>query len=265
MKIAFWSPVHGQSGVSTATATTAAVLALSNPDEKVLLMHNQLSYVTLERYLGLSKVTEDFVEKGIDPIIRLTKSGQLEADAVCDYADSLLDENNLDILTGSSHNSETIQEDIDEIIKDAIGVANQYYDYVIIDTHSGYENKTTKEILSYVDLVVVCLSQSLYVIDIAKSMDIDFGDVNVINLIGQYDTESSFTHNNISNKYKMKKESVYYLPYCTALKDALNRGHVLEFIFSNLEAGKMDDCFELMDSLKLIASNIKQMKDEVKD
>lgn len=265
MKIAFWSPVHGQSGVSTATAATAAVLALSNPDEKVLLMHNQLSYVTLERYLGLSESTDNFIEKGIDPIIRLTKSGQLEADAVCDYTDSLLDDNNLDILTGSSHNRETIQDNIEEIMKDAIGVANQYYDYVIIDTHSGYENKTTREILDYVDLVVVCLSQNLYVIDMASDIDEKLNIKTHINLVGQYDNESSYTYSNISSKYKLSKESIYFLPYSTALKDALNKGNLLEFIYSNLEATKNDMCFEVIDALKTITLTIKQMRDEVKD
>jgi MinD-like ATPase involved in chromosome partitioning or flagellar assembly len=264
MKIVLWSPVHGQTGVSTNTAVLSSMLALTNPDEKVLLLHNQLTHTTIERYFGLKARREDFLDKGIDPIIRLTKSGQLEAEAISDYADSLLDGNNLDILIGSTHSHDTIYENIGEIIEDVVGVANQFYDYVIVDTHAGHDNGTSMKLIENADVLLVCLNQNDYVIEIVLNMIEQYPDTPIILLVGMYDSESTKTINVIRQKCK-KHQDVFAIPYSSALKDSLNKGEILEFIYGNLEATKEDVTYDLMTATRKLIELVKVLKADTKE
>jgi cellulose biosynthesis protein BcsQ len=233
-------------------ALIAAYTALANKRNKCLILHNQLEHNTIERYLGVNTDNEENIEKGLDPILRLTKTGQLEAEAICDYADSVLDDNNLDVLVGTNQSKESIYKDIDLILKDTVDVANLYYDYVFIDAHAGYDNHLTNTLIKSADIIFVSINQNSYILDMMDKIKDFIPSEKAIYLCGMYDIDSKTSIAQIQRTHKIKQDSIEGIPIYTSIKDAANKSNILEFIHSNLGVNKDDECFDLIVRLKKI-------------
>lgn len=256
MQIAFWSPNHGQTGTTTAAITYASLIALSN-NFKVLLTHSQFERSTLERCLVKESHFEQddhsyFNDQGLGALRRLVKNGRLSKGMVSDYTTSLLANMNLDLLEGIYEASNYTSDEETTLLRKIFDLANEDYDMVFVDVHSGLNIELTRNLIADSDVVVVCLNQNVQLIErflgdeAATSM---LKDKKCMVNIGLYDPASKYNVKNIERLYGLK--DVICIPYHTQILDAGNMHQSLDYIMRNLEVKPKDRAYAFMKMVTL--------------
>lgn len=234
MQISFWSNMHGQGATSATTAAFASLIALKTA-YKVLVSHNQIERSALEGYFFSNPKPDTFSfpvlsNQGIDALIRLVQNGRLSPKMIADYTYSLLKNNRLDILFGSFKKKRPEDE---TVYLKIIECAKNYYDFVLIDVHSGLGGATSLKILENSDIIVFCLNQNnLLLRDFRKIIDNNpsLRTKNAVYVISRYEKHSSMTVGNIARRFKLDKKAMFVIPENSAFLDALNNGRVFEYI-----------------------------------
>lgn len=250
MQVAFWSTVHGQ----TATTSNTLILTLMTALEyrfKILITHNHYKRSTLEtsilnkRYLK-TELTE-LNDTGIDALSRFIKFNTVDKESISSYTTTLL-ENRLDLLMGTTHlNRQLYLSDLNMVIETILQAAKHYYDLLFIDVAAG-DNELSNRILSSSDLIVINLSQNLYILE-------DFFNNNKHNLekciflISMYDASSRYNLKTIKRKY-MLKDKVATIPYCRAFSDACNEGKAIDFFMKNINVDKNDHNYNFINEAR---------------
>lgn len=241
MNITFWSPVHGQPGT---TSNLSAIALYSTLIHKVNVMVMQTNYKmnNLEAPLigSQSKVSDYFMDVGIDALSRSIKSAPLDRDMFYNSSVSLLDKQ-FSLLSGTTKlSSEIYEDDMDKVIHNIIQSAEKFYDIVWIDTNSGL-NGFTPQILERSDLIVVNLNQNQSVLKDFFESSKNFDSKKIFYIIGNYDNRSK---NNIKNLRKQYKELNSFnssvVPYNTEFLDAQSDGQLIDFLKKNMGIGRND-------------------------
>ncbi|TCK87929.1 hypothetical protein EDC19_2773 [Natranaerovirga hydrolytica] len=264
MIIAFWSITHGQVGNTVNTAAIASMLALEN-NVKTLVCHSQFANSILEKCFVPNKILEDdkmgaFSDRGIDALTRLAKNQKLTPNSVPDYTISLLKDNRLDLLTGTEIKEKELFENIIDVLSHIIEGANQFYDVVAIDVHSGLDNKITQTILERADMIMVNLNQNKYLIEEFfedETISAFLKNKKSIMNISRYDKSSKYTLNNVSRKYKIK--NITAVPYNVKFMDCCNEHKLLDYLIKNTLNKRKDEDYYFIESLRNACKKILEL------
>ncbi|TCZ77237.1 chromosome partitioning protein ParA [Paenibacillus albiflavus] len=232
-QIAFWGNVHGQVG-STSNVIAAATMIGIEYATRILVGQTQWSLSTLESAYSVFSAGEErnayFTNAGIDALDRLARSNRLLPEMISDYTIPIINER-LDLLMGTSKPTELLYDNMKDNITSIFSCAGQYYDAVLLDTHSGNRNSLTGALLETSDVIVVNLCQNMTLLERFFSKQ-DWPEAlnkkPYMIVLGQYDPNSKYTAVNIARRFDYK-DPIYTIPYCTDYKDACNDKRVLEF------------------------------------
>ncbi|WP_338657275.1 hypothetical protein V6B14_22260 (plasmid) [Sporosarcina psychrophila] len=247
--IVCWSPVHGQGATTSNTVALASVLALDQP-YRTLLTHTQLSYSTMEGMFSKGK-KQVFDDGGMVALERLVKSKLLKPDDVPAYTETIY-KSRLDFLPGGNVSVET--KDIEQVLFTILRAAQQQYDLIWIDAHSGTANKSTSTLLKQADLVIVNLPQNKFIIEQfynPETFPEELKDKPYIVVISQYDNKASYSLRNLKRQLKVKMP-LYEVLYDTGFRDAVNQDAVMEFFYRATKTQKGDALYPFVNSLREI-------------
>ena len=255
MQISLWSNMHGQGATSATTAALASVLA-QRTNYKILVTHNHVERSALEGYFYKpSKEAElsfsGLANQGLDALIRLIQNGRLSPDMVPDYTYSLLKNNGLDILMGTSKNEYSGNNDC---FMDIIACAKRFYDIIITDVHSGLEGTSSLKVLENSDVIIYCLNQNRFLLEDFKATLENhpiLESKHAAYVISRYESKSSMTPGNISRRFQIDRKAIFVVPENSYFMDALNNGKVFEFsaYYKNARKGAEKDFIASITSL----------------
>jgi len=156
LKIAVFSPIHGQTGNTVTSLFLATSLALTQR-KNICLTHTDFNSTVIEYALGLD-TTED-VTRSLSQVFKLLSSGTLLEKELADYAINVIP--GLDLYT--THN---VMFEHDELAKFIEFLFNKMkiYHHIVIDVDTGIKSKTSELCLSIADTVVITVSQNYHVL-----------------------------------------------------------------------------------------------------
>ncbi len=245
MKIAFWSPYHGQAG-TTSNILAIAILAGMVHKQKVVLTQTQFEMNNLEApFVGVDLKNRDSSEYfrgiGIDTLNRSLMAAPLTKDDVMNCCIEFLD-GRLQLLPGSSkHNRQHFEQSMSQTILTLLGHIEKHCDVVFLDISSG-NNPISKMIIEESDLVVVNLSQNIGITDRHFSNPFEGAKGEKFYLIGSYDPDSKYNLSSIRRTYRkhMKQNNTGVVPYNTGFLDAQNDRDIINFFLNNINSAKDD-------------------------
>jgi MinD-like ATPase involved in chromosome partitioning or flagellar assembly len=244
--ITFWGPWHGM-GVTLNTAAIAGVCS----------QHYQIRTLTAQPQWGDASLQHAFSKAigkynreianttgtGLDSLERVVRSNKLDRDSVKNNS-LLIEPDRLDFLQGSMKLTKEQFDESNKMLELIFVKAKEYYNTILLDLHSGINNKVTQNLVRESDLVVVCLTQNIAVLDwyfLNRANRPEFlnGKQQVV-IIGQYDPNSKYKVRNIANKYNYKGK-ILTIPYNTNFRDHYNDGNVKEFFSKYRNISKQDE------------------------
>lgn len=238
-QVSFWGVQHGL-GVTSNTAAIAALIGLEY-DLRSLISQPQWSDSTLERSFSktINQYNRRFLEvsgTGLDALERAVRSSKLERETIKNHS-LMIERDRLDLLSGSEKSDKTLFERSNELFNIVFQRAQEYYDALLLDVHSGLNSPSIVDTLRNSDLIVVCLNQNINVLDkyflnYYKSLPEEVRRIPQLILIGQYDPDSKYKVRNIAAKYKFKCR-IAAIPYNTSFRDHFNDGDVKGFFARN--------------------------------
>ena len=245
MKIAFWSPLHG-------TGTSANLMALilaaaEDRDSSVLLTQTHYNLNDLEGPLTseLEGAGRDdfFFNMGIDALIKYFKSGMISKEIMESCAIGITER--VSLIAGTRQSSRSAYENsiVSRIVERVFETAEEYYDWVVVDTNAGY-SEVSLEMLETADVVIVLLRQNRNLLD-ALFKDSRFMAINqekIFYLFGSYDPDSKYNLNNLKHIYsRINSSNSGGIPHSTGYMDALCDRRVTRFIRNGLGDRERED------------------------
>lgn len=245
MKIAFWSPLHG----TGATANLMALmLAISEESERsILLTQTHFCMNDLEGPLTSELEGADrddyFFNMGIDAVIKYFKAGMLSRDILEGCATDITDR--ISLLAGTRQCSRTAFENgmVSRIVEHIFDASQEFYDWVVIDTNSGFSQASTS-ILKDADIVAVTLRQNRSLLDelFKNEAFLELDNDRIFYLFGSYDPDSKYNLNNLRHIYgNINSLNSAGLPHSTGYMDALCDKKATGYIRSGLKDRERSD------------------------
>ena len=258
-KVAFWSSVHGQAATTSNLVAAATVIGMEYM-VRALLTHTHHTRSTLESAyfpIGGENQLHSFSDTGMDAVERLVRSGRLHPDNIKDYA-SLLLKDRLDLLAGTTKPTTAFLESLVEVLPAILEYATRYYDVTLLDVPSGSQHPLTDTVLQSSDLIVVCLSQNVTVLDrffLAEDRPAVLEEREHLLVLGRYDKDSKYTATNIARKYGYKKP-IYTVPTCSDFLDACNSHSVIDFFMKNKHLSRQHENHFFMQEVRRTVKGI---------
>lgn len=261
-QVSFWGVQHGL-GVTSNTAAIAALIGLEY-DLRTLVSQPQWSDSTLERsfHRTINQYNRQFIDvsgSGMDALERAVRSNKLERETIKNHA-LLIERNRLDLLSGTEKSDKLRFESSNDVLEIIFDKAQDYYDMLLLDVHSGVNSPVILNTLANSNLVVVCLNQNINVLE--KYFEEEdriwpeaLDKVPHILLIGQYDHDSKYKIRNIANKYKYKGK-IASIPYNTSFRDHVNDGDVKGFFVKNRFVPKHHKNYMFMQEVRKVSELI---------
>ncbi|MDR0271425.1 hypothetical protein [Paenibacillus sp.] len=261
-RVTFWGMQHGL-GITSATAAVAAFLG-SDYTVRTLVSQPQWSDFTLERFFGkaisyYNKPLSNISSRGIDALERAARSNKLERDTIKNHA-LPIERGRLDLLQATEKSDKLHFENATDIINVIFAKAEDYYEAILLDGHSGSNQVVTNQLMSDSDLIVVCLNQNVNVLNKYFDPSKEYWPealhhVPHILLLTQYDHDSKYKVKNIAAKYKYKG-GIFPLSYNTEFRDHLNDGDIRGFFARNKNVNKQHENYMFMKEIQQIAECI---------
>ena len=265
MKFAFWSNVHGKSGVTSNLACISIMSVLLNR-RKSILLENHISINNLEQILNESMLNEVvreydlYYRMGIEQLIRQIHSGYGLDNAVKSSSLSFMDNSIYYLPQNYQMNQEVLDYELNTVIYSLFQLLESVGEDIYIDTEVNC-NLSSKIILEEADLVVVNLPQNPYVLEdffekynaIAKK---------AVYLIGNYNPESKYNSKYILHKYRIEKDKIAVIPYNVHFQNAMTDGRVICFMNQTYRCNrKCEDYYfiqEVKNAVKMIEKSCKR-------
>lgn len=162
MKIAVFSPVHGQSGNTVSALFLSMSMALTQR-KNICLTHTDFNSTVIEEILGLD-ITDD-VTRSLSQVFKLLSSGTLLEKELADYAINVLP--GLDIYT--TNNIMLEHAELAGFIEFLFNRMKIYH-HIVIDVDTGLKHKMSELCLSIADTIVITVSQNNHVLRAAKEL-----------------------------------------------------------------------------------------------
>jgi hypothetical protein len=261
MKIAFWSPVHGQTGTTSNMLAVALTISLAGR-KRCLLTQTHFNFNNLEAPLvgSNSKNTASsdyFRDVGLDALIRNFKSCKLNRD-ILDNCCVTFQNTNISLLPGTSKsNKDSFEYEMNNVLLNLLRTMEELTGILFIDICSG-DNPLSLKIIADSDLTVVNLSQNIGMIDTFLNNNKETMQKKVFFLMGNYDRQSKYNLQNLRRRY-WKQISVLNsgtIPYNANFLDAMNDGKVIEFLKANLGCEKEDENYYFIQQVRKAADKI---------
>jgi hypothetical protein len=237
LKIAFWSNVRQESGVTTNLACMAALSAIAGMGQSIML-ENHYNLNNLGRCFLPEKEIKAFRENGS----YYSKYGmeylmkRLYSDG---NGEQLIRQASIPLLYSTMYylpqsyifNREIFNYEMKMVQEKLFQCLDAFSDIAYIDTESN-QNMTTKSILHCADMIVVNLTQ-----EERKLNDLfeNYGGIREksVFLVGKYEIKRHFSCNDLCKKYQIPKSKIGKIPYSMELLEAIQEGHVLQFLNRN--------------------------------
>lgn len=261
MQISFWSNMHGQGAASVTTAAVASAIAQKTA-LKTLIAHNHIERSALEGYLfkesrqGESTI-RTLSNQGIDALLRLMKNGRLKSEMIADYTYSILKNHRMDLLVGTEKKQRMAPED-QELFLSILSCAEDFYDLIIIDVHSGLKENNSLKILQSSDVIVFCINQNSFLLGDFTALLDEYEFLKrkrAVYVLSRYEKHGGMTIGNIARRYGIKRDSIFEIPNSSRLQDALNTGRVYEYIAFN-QSTKQNEEKQIISSLNKMCEYI---------
>lgn len=245
MRIAFWSPYHGQAGTTSNILAVSLIAGMVNK-KNVILTQTQFDMNNLEAPLvGVNSKNKESIEyfrgTGLDTLLRSYKASPLSHEDIENCCISF-EGTNVRLLPGSSKANRThFEAEMEASINGLFSNIEKHYDILLIDVSSGINNLSMK-IIKDCDLLVVNLSQNIGIVDDYLSHPVQNVNGEVFYLLGNYDYNSKYNLSSIRRRFfkHIKRNNSGVIPYNTSYMDAQNDGTVINFFRNNLKTTKND-------------------------
>lgn len=261
MKIAFWSPVHGQAGTSSNIMGMALCAGMLYRKSSIL-MQTHFGMNNLEAPLVGSNTkskasSEYFRDVGLDALVRNFKSSRLSQEMLYNCCITLLG-TNVSLLPGTAKNNiKAYEHEMEQVLLPLLKTMEDFTQLLLIDVNSGYHPIALK-ILGACELKVINLSQNMDILEAYLSnIPIQLG-ANVFYLFGNYDENSKYNIHNLRRRYfkHITASNSAVIPYHTHYRDSQSDGKVVEFIKSNLYCNNKDENYSFSHQLQKAVSKI---------
>lgn len=264
MKIAYWSPVHGQTGATSNMLANALITGILYR-KRCLLTHTHFMLNNLEAPLvGRNAKNADssgyFQDVGLDALVRSFKAGKLTREDLENCCISIPN-TKVSLLPGTSkRNQASFEYEMNMVILKLLRTMEELVDVVFIDVCSG-KHPLSHKILEASDVIVINLSQNTGLIEACLSNYPNLTKQKVFYLIGCYDDNSKYNINNIRRHYRkyLKASNSGVIPYHTSFRDALCDGRAAEFIKDNLGCCKNDENLFFIEEAKKSTEKISKL------
>ncbi|MFT4145756.1 MAG: hypothetical protein QM644_14985 [Mobilitalea sp.] len=232
MKIVFWSPVHGQTAM-TSNFLMISLIAGILLKKKALITQTHFSFNNLEAPLVESNSKENsayFLDIGIDALIRDFKSDKIVKKMI-ENCSIPIEDTNVTLLPGTiKTNRSSFDYEMDKVAPTLLKVIEEHYEVVFVDA-SPSANGLSMNLINDANLVVVNMSQNLGIIDLFNKEYKEKISTKIFYLFGFYDSNSKYNISNLRRRYKeIKFNNSGTIPYNTAFKDALIDSNVVSFV-----------------------------------
>ena len=261
MLMTFWAPVHGQCGNSTLAAATACQLAVSHK-MKMLLTHTNYSHRALEYLFFQRRELSgghmlDTNDNGLDAIARLANNKRLIPDGIGNYTQAIIPNMRLDFLVGTRQQDEGIFESKAEDVQNALDIATEKYDLVMVDLNNGFDSTMSRTLIQRSDLAIVVLNQNQHVLDYFLEhplADEVLGKSHVVFVVNRVSEEVRLTPQNMRRRLGGAK--IVEVPDYIKVQDIANRSEMLDFILRNQQVGKNQPEDGFVQGLKVLSERI---------
>lgn len=273
--ITFWNDSREQTGQTLSAVAVATKIAIER-NNKVLLVSTSIDDNTIsECYweqantsaIGLFKARNSTiaVENGIEGLLKLAMSNKLEPNIITDYTKVVL-KGRLEVITGpTSFRDKTEEENLSYFKKvsnsyiDLIRVANQYYDYVIVDLDKKLNVKIKEDILKLSDINLYILIQKMESLNKyieLKSQNNDLMKNRCIPTIGRYIKEYKYNAKNMA-RYLQEKKELNSIPFNLLYMESAEEANVVDlFLKLRTIKDKTDPNYIFMQNILDLTNNI---------
>ncbi len=266
MKIAFWSNIRKNGGVSTNLVCMAAVSAIAGVGRSVLLENhyniNNLNGMLLspDKITMLHETGQYYNKYGIEYILKKIYTGAAGEQLIRKASIPLLYSSIYYLPQSYIVNKEVFDYEFELTHKDLFAVLENISDMVFIDTESK-GNASSVQILEEADIVVVNIDQDReawedYFDNYASLLE------KSVFLVGRYEKENPFHCHRIMKEYQIPQGKIGVIPYNVDLQIAAAEGRIIPFLNRNyLRSSRAENDYfmgELKNSVIMLKENMIQ-------
>ena len=258
--VTFWSNEDIETGQTMSMAAIATYLSIEH-NYKVLLINTAYDDATIEDAFWSQNKKKIVKSKndlgtGLGGLIRAIASNKTSPEIITNYTRTIF-KNRLELLTDRKLPKEEYAKQ-QNLMKDIVKLANQYYDLVFIDVKGNIEDNNVKELLSISNIIISNITQRLRninnYIDIRSQQEI-LQKKNIMMLIGNYNPRSAkYSNRNIARYMKVKE--VYYIPFSNLFFESANEGLVADFFIKFRKVRNTNPNAPFIEATKQISEGI---------
>ena len=181
-------------------------------------------------------------------LIKMARANKIEPQTIRNYTKVIFKDSVFEILFSGNE----LNEDISSYYPDIIRMANEYYDWVIVDLDEDIDVPTKRIIINNSDLIVYNLSQRLLSIDNfleEKKENTLLASYKTMVLVGKHDRFSKYTSKNIT-RYMGERTQILTIPYNTLYFEAAEESRVPDFFISLRNIDKEDRNYLFLQEVK---------------
>lgn len=265
MKVAFWSPIHGQGKV---TSNLSILATLSHMEHKLNTMMIDLNFYRKDLERGFFGVQSTIVgeyfqgEYGIDALARNIKLESLSKENVHNCSISLIQDGLHIIPATKSMYIEYYEERLYPVLEPIIDCVSSGYDITFIDLDAGMDSIVSKRILSIADIIVVNLSQNKIIIDDYFNLEpLKEYNEKLVYCLSAYESQSKYSSYNIQKLYKSTNKKIGKIPYNPYYMDAMSESKIIDYIENIIDGQcKKEEVFFLTEAKEMLSSIILKIK-----
>lgn len=262
LKIAFWSNLRGQCGVTTNLACMAAMSAISGIGKCILLENhynlNSLGNILLppERVAILKEKGQYYNKYGIEYLLKRLYTGESGEALIHKASVPLLYSSILYLPQSYIVNREVFNYEFELVRSELFRCLEEVSELVYIDTEAN-RNISSNAILQEADLIVVNLYQDQFV---WREFFDNYPSIRdkCIFLIGKYQPDWKYNLIRIRREFQIPRNRIGAIPYNMELQSAMNEGRTLQFLNRNYLKTSQPDNEILMKELKPSAGMLRE-------
>lgn len=269
--IIMFQGTHNSHNHAVETAAIMAVLSASKFNRKTLLIQMTDTHTSVaEEFLVGKKKAESLIQmevlrledKGIDALVRRTKTAKLVKDHFDSISEPLLkDENMLDSVSVTKKEDFELNlsiKDVSKIIKESKSV----YDNIFLILN-GKNTAIMQEILELADVCVTCFAQiptkeEFNAIPLSTYQEEQPGRIKksqrMLKVVTNYDPGSIY--NAMFMKKKLGEKKIYLIPFNSGYRDACLSGTLLTFMLQNINDNPEDSNYLFIKHLNELMKGI---------
>ncbi len=262
MKIAFWSNLRNQGGVTTNLACMAAMSAIAGVGKCILLENhynlNSLGNILMapEKVAVLKEKGQYYNKYGIEYILKRLYTGESGEALIRKASIPLLYSSILYLPQSYIVNREVFNYEFELVRAELFRCLEEVSELIFIDTETN-GNVSSNAILEEADLIVVNLPQKPVIWEEFFENYASILDKCVF-LVGMYQPDMKFDLIRIRKKFQIPRNQIGTVPYNLELQDAMKEGHTLQFLNRNYVKASDVENEVLMKELKRSAGMLRE-------